>query len=422
MLRPTLACSLLALAAPACTSSGDPPEVKSDLARNMTPSNADVPQLVHDNTAFAADLYGQVAAAAPKDNLFLSAHSISTALAMTYAGAETTTASQMAATMHFTLPPAQLHAAFDALDLALASRATSADSTTIPFQLHNASSLWGQTGMDFQQPFLDTLAVNYGAGLRVQDFVKDPEGSRGTINDWVSKETNDKIPDLLGPGTITTETRFVIANAIYFTAAWQDPFKEGDTTNDAFTNVSGESVTVPTLHGGGEWEYASAAGYEAVEIPYDGGQLGMIVVVPDDLATFEASLDGETIEGIESALHGAAITLSMPKFEFSSPFSLKDALQALGMTSAFGEDADFSGIDGARDIFIAAVLHKGFLHIDEKGTEAAAATAVIGAGDAEEEQHTVVVNKPFLIFIHDRPTNAILFQGRMADPSQAQGE
>jgi serpin B len=397
------------------TSAGDPTEVSSGLARNLSPqvADADYAALVAGDTAFAVDLLHQVGGA--DGNLFFSPHSISQALAMTYAGAAGTTATQMADALHFTLPPATLHAAMDRLDLELASRATAATSDTRPFQLHVANAIWGQDGAPFQAPFLDTLAVNYGAGLHVVDYAHAAETARGTINDWVAARTNDKILDLLPVGSVDAGTRLVLTNAIYFSAAWAHPFEASATADGAFTTTGGP-VAVPMLHEVAELSYGAGDGYQAAEIPYDGEQLSMVVIVPDALASFQAALTPDKLAAVLHALSTASVTLTLPKFRFTAPLSLAPALQALGMVDAFGPAADFSGIDGARDLQITGVLHKGFVGIDEAGTEAAAATAVVVGTTSVPEPHTLVVDRPFLFAIRDRPTGAILFVGRVVDP------
>jgi len=396
------------------TDPNDPPEVRSDLARDLDPdvSPAELDELVAGDTAFATDLYGMVRGA--PGNLFFSPHSISTALAMTYAGAEGVTEAEMAETMHFTLPEPALHAALSRLDLELASRATSGSSDERPFQLHTANSIWGQDGFTFLDPFLDTLAVHYGAGLRVLDFEADPDGSREVINGWVEEQTEDRIVDLLPAGSITGLTRLVLTNAIYFSAAWDEPFEAVDTEPGTFTTPTG-AVTVDTMHQVAELGYGVGEGFRAAELPYDGGQLSMVIVVPDALEDFEAALSPETIEAVHASLGTAQLTLSLPKFSFDAPLSLAEILAELGMPSAF-DGADFSGIDGTQRLAIFDVLHKGFIGIDEAGTEAAAATAVIIGDTSVPESATLTLDRPFLFWIRDRPTGALLFLGRLTTP------
>jgi serpin B len=397
-------------------SATDIPEVRSDLDRDLQPTvtASELDALVAGNTEFATDLYKQVRD--KPGNLFMSPHSISTALAMTWAGASTNTAAQMADTLHFGLPAVQQHAAFNKLDLELASRAANAQGDTIPFRLTTANAIFGQEGKTFMVPFLDTLARNYGAGMRVLDFEGDPDGSRVTINDWVEDKTNDRIKDLLPEGSVTDATKLVLTNAIYFSAAWAEPFEASATADGPFWIGGDSQVVVPFLHGNHEQGYAAGDGWKAAELPYDGGQLSMVVIVPDNLAAFEAALSPQLLDTIMDAMHAYALDLKLPKFRFDAPLGLKDVLVALGMTDAFNEAADFSGIDGTRNLLIQDVLHKGFVSIDEKGTEAAAATAVLVGDTAAPEPATLVVDRPFLFLIRDKPTGAILFVGRVVDP------
>ncbi len=392
------------------------PEVRSGLDRDLTPdvSPAELEKLVEGNTAFAVDLY-QLARPSGA-NLFMSPHSVSIALAMTYAGASGATATQLADALHFTLPEPQLHAAWGALDLALISRADQATGDTIPFRLTTANALFGQTGWRFLPAFLDTLAVNYGAGMRVLDFAAAPEPSRATINDWVEDRTEDRIKDLLPEGSITSSTRLVLANAIYFSAAWATPFEASETADRPFKLAGGAEIAVPTLHQDVELGYGAGSGFRAAELPYDGDQLSMVVVLPDDLAAFEDGLDVPRLEEVLASLTPHQLALSLPKFKFDAPLGLKDILIELGMEDAFTARADFSRIDGARDLVIADVLHKGFVAIDERGTEAAAATAVIFEDTSVPERATLAVDRPFFFLIRDRPTGAILFVGRVVDP------
>jgi serpin B len=398
----------------ACGDSGssDAPEVKSDLARNTAPnvSGGDLAALVAGDTQFATDLYGL--ARTNPGNLFMSPHSISAALAMTYAGARGTTATQIADVFGFT---PTVHSAQNALDLALASRGQNAHDDTIPFKLTTANSIWGQEGKEFQAEFLDTLALNYGAGLHVLDFLSSPDPSRLTINAWVADHTNDKIPNLLPEGSVSADTRLVLTNAVYFSAAWQNPFKAEQTSDRPF-QVTGSNVSVPTMAQNEEMGYAEGDGWTAAEVPYDGGELSMTVVVPSgDLSTLEASLSPALLEQITTT-RVAQVDFQIPKFKYSAPLGLTDALQTLGMLDAFGPSADFSGIDGTQDLVIQDVIHEGFIGINEAGTEAAAATAVLIGDTAAPEQRTLHADKPFLFFIRDIQTKEILFIGRVVDP------
>jgi len=383
---------------------------------------SDQTELVSGNSAFAFDLYHFL-----KDekagNLFYSPHSISLALAMTYAGARGETEQQMADTLHYTLPQDQLHPAFNWLDLELASRGEGAEGKDDGgFRLNIANSTWGQKDHPFLPEYLDTLALNYGAGMRLVDFVGDPEASRLAINDWVSDQTEGRIKDIVPRGAIDELTRLVLANAIYFNAAWAAPFEESQTQDGPFYPLEGGRVTVPMMGQTTMFGYAEGEGYQAVELPYDGWELSMVILLPaeGEFETFEGSLDAGRVDAITSDLTYERVILTMPKFEVESSFSLVDALSEMGMPVAFSMDADFSGIDGMRDLYIGEVIHKAFVSVDEAGTEAAAATVVImpamTAADPEEPIE-VTVDRPFIFFIRDIETGAILFVGRVVDPS-----
>ncbi len=416
-----------ALALAGCTDSGDPDPgdfdtVSSDHLRITDPdvSAGDMQALVAGNTAFALDLYQQLAAG-HDGNLFYSPLSISLALAMTYAGARTETAAEMADTLSFTLEPDRLHPAFDALDLELASRETPPDEYADDgFHLKIANSIWGQTGYPFETPFLDVLAENYGAGLNLLDYATVPEECRATINAWVEDNTAGKILDLLPAGSITTLTRLVLTNAVYFKAAWNDPFDPADTATADFHRADESTVAVDMMNEVSMLPYGDGDGYQAVELPYDGEQLSMVVLVPDagTLDTFAGALTPSSLDAILDGMSEHEVTLGLPKFSFDFGLSLEQTLQAMGMQLAFTFDSDFTGMTTVEDVRISDVIHKAFVGVDEEGTEAAAATAVImEGGSGPPEPASLTVDRPFLFLIRDRPTGSILFVGRVVDPS-----
>jgi len=392
---------------------------KARVAAPVVPQ-ADLAAQVSGNSAFAVDLHK--ALSGQKGNLFYSPYSISLALAMTYAGARGDTESQMADALHYTLPQSALHPAFNALDQALASRGQGAQGKDgTPFRLSIANSIWGQKGFKFLPAFLDVLAENYGAGLRLLDFAASPEPSRATINQWVSDQTAGKIPDLLPQGSIDSDTRLVLANAIYFNAAWRDPFEKADTRDGAFHLLEGGQTTVPMMSATHYYGYAAGAGYQAVKLPYSGGDTDMVILLPDSggFSAFEGSLDAATMDTIIGDLETRRVALVMPRFTFKSEFRLSDALKDMGMTLAFSEQADFSGMDGKRDLLIDQVYHQAFVAVDEAGTEAAAATAVVIAPTSAQPAPPieVTVDRPFLFLIRDTQTGSILFVGRVLNPT-----
>ena len=415
------------------TNSG-PSEAKSTLTRDLAPnvSPADEAALVAGNNDFAFAAY-KALAASNSNNQFFSPYSISSALAMTYAGASGATATEIAAALHFTLPQAALHPAFDAVDLALtadnddASDASDSNSGT-PKQegkklvLHVANSLWAAKDASFHQPFLDTLAVSYGAGVRLTDFAGNPEGSRTTINDWVSNETEDRINDLLPDGSISGSTRLVLVDAIYFNASWSSPFQASSTTPADFNRIDGSKVSAPTMHERIWSAYASTDSYDAIELPYLGNAV-MDVVMPKagTLSDFESKLDGAQFQTILAGFSHGDVDVSLPKFGYhGGTISLKSLLQGLGMKTAFESDADFSAMID-EPISIGDVVHKAFLAVDESGTEAAAATAVImdaGASPGPSKPiPAITVDHPFMVVIRETTTGSILFAGRIGDPT-----
>jgi len=376
--------------------------------------------LVVGNSVFALDLYQVLREEG--GNLFYSPYSISLALAMTYAGARGETERQMADTLHFTLPQDRLHPAFNALDLELAGRGEGAEGKDGEgFRLNIVNAIWGQTGYKFLREFLDVLAENYGAGLRLLDFVKAPEESRITINDWVSDQTEGRIEDLIPQGEIDALTRLVLANAIYFNAAWLNPFEEERTQDGPFYLLDGGEVTVPMMRQTELFGYAEGEGYQAVELPYDGSELSMVILLPrqGEFAAFEGSLNAARVDAVLKELAHKQVALTLPKFEFESGFRLVEALAAMGMPVAFSDDADFSGMTGNLDLFISAVIHKAFVSVDEAGTEAAAATAVVMEMKAARPTEPVemTVDRPFVFLIRDIQSGAILFVGRVLNPS-----
>lgn len=399
------------------------PVVQSEVPRAMAPevSAEDLAELAGGNSAFAFDLY-QLLKESKDGNLFYSPYSISLALAMTYAGARGETERQMADALHYTLPQDRLHSAFNGLDLELARRGQVAQGKDGGgFRLNIANAIWGQTGYQFLPEFLDTLAESYGAGLRLLDFASDPEEARLTINNWVSDQTEGRIKDLIPPGLIHALTRLVLTNAIYFNAAWAEPFEVESTVDGPFTLLDGGQVTVPMMQGTESLGYAEGPGYQAVELPYDGRELSMVILLPEagGFETFEGGLDAGQVESIVHDLTYRQVALTMPRFEFESEFDLAETLAALGMPVAFSGDADFSGMDGGRNLFISEVVHKAFVSVDEAGTEAAAATAVVMEVMAAlpEEPVEVIIDHPFIFFIRDIETGAILFIGRVVDPA-----
>ena len=381
----------------------------------------DLDQLADGNRAFGLDLYHQLETM--DGNLFYSPYSISSALAMTYAGAEGKTAEEMAAVFHFLMEEDRLHPAFNALDQYLEGLAKQevSDDVGEVFQLNVANAIWGQKDFHFESDFLDILATNYGAGLRLLDYVLEPEKSRVTINDWVSDQTEERIQDLIPQGATNSDTRLVLSNAIYFKATWLESFEESLTEDKIFHGLNGEEFMTPMMSLGSDasFPYYQGEGFQAVDLPYLGGQVSMLVIVPDEgkFTDFEVNLNSEILDEIIGNLAYQPMYLNFPKFEFETEISLATILAKMGMPSAFNDGADFSGMTGTKDLFISDVFHKAFVSVDEEGTEAAAATAVVmSLTSAPENPLRLEVDRPFLFLIRDIQTNSILFMGRVVEP------
>lgn len=376
----------------------------------------DTQQLTGDNAAFGLAVLQKAPA---NESFFVSPHSLSIALAMTYAGARERTAQQMAQALHFTLPPPSLHAAFGALDLELGRRTEKAVESGQAFKLNVVNALWGQRGYAFLPAYLDLLAESYGAGLSLLDFASEPEASRASINGWVSKRTESRIPELIPAGAVTSATVLVLTNAIYFNASWELPFEPGDTTDGSFARLDSSPVAARLMHQTKEHRYAEGDGWQALELPYVGQDVSMLVLLPASgrFPEVRAKLDAPMLASVVAGLQTRLVVTTLPRFQLRTQLAVKATLQALGMTDAFqGGVADFSGMDGARGLFVQDVVHEAFVSVDEKGTEAAAATAVIVGRTSIPEQATFTADRPFLFVIRDNPTGAVLFLGQVTSP------
>jgi serpin B len=368
---------------------------------------------VNGNTRFAADLYNKLSTGT--GNTFFSPYSISVALGMTWAGAAGTTETAMAATLHFPCGQDRLHACVNALDLQLKARANAAG-----FVYSCVNQLWGEKTARFESAFLRTVSENYGTGMRLLDFLHQPDPSRIVINTWVSEQTHDRIKDLIPQASIDQDTRLVLTNAIYFKAEWADTFSSEDSRNGYFFRSQNDSTATKLMHREGSYATVQAADYSAIELPYRGGTASMLIVMPawGKMVAVETSLSPEFITALTASLAANLVGLGLPKFSFTQAFSLKDQLIALGMGTAFSGLADFSGISKEEALCIADVIHKAFVAVDEKGTEAAAATAVIMRPTSiQYPPPAFVVNRPFIFLIRDRASGAVLFMGKVVDPT-----
>ncbi len=385
--------------------------------RDTTPGVSDsaVASLVKGHTAFAMDLYHKLDTGAA--NLFFSPYSLSTALAMTWGGARGQTEQDMAAVLHFPAPQATLHAECDALDLALTAHAEACG-----FELHIVNQLWGEKTWTFLPDYLKLLSVNYGAGMLLLDFLHSPGPSAQVINSWVATQTQQRIQNLIPPGAISDLTKLVLTNAIYFKAQWADTFEHQESGDRIFYRGAADSISTTFMHRNGSYGYCSGSEFSAVKLPYKGNETSMLIILPAQgmMAQTAATLSTDCLDSVRSSLQSTYLALYLPKFSFTTgPIGMSAPLMSLGMASAFDDSADFSGIDGMRDLRITEVYHKAFVAVDEEGTEAAAATAVImGNMASAPPQTTFSADRPFIFLICDDPTGAVLFMGELADPSR----
>jgi serpin B len=379
---------------------------------------ADKAAVAQGNTQFALDLYAQLRA---KDgNLFFSPYSISTALAMTRAGARGDTASEMDKTLHYTLEGDKLHAAFGGLVQEV--NGDPADKKR-GYQLSTANALWGQKNYGFKPDFLKLNKDHYGAGLKDVDFVGATEDARKTINGWVEKETHDKIKDLLAPGVLTGDTRLVLTNAIYFKGDWATQFKKDLTKDEPFTLSADKKATVPLMHQRMKFPYFASNSFQMLEMPYVGKDLSMVVLLPkkaDGLADLEKTLAADKLTDWLSKLREEEVDVALPKFKTTLSLDLTKMLADMGMPKAFSSStADLSGMAGEPgDLFISAVVHKAFVDVNEEGTEAAAATGVVVSTESLHIMPVFRADHPFVFLIRDKRSGSILFLGRLADPQK----
>jgi len=396
----------------------------------LAPSAAqrdDTTALVAGNNAFAFDFYGQIAGRSDS-NLIFSPFSISQAFGMLMAAARENTASQMADTLHYTLPQDALHPAFAALNADLSTRETpNAGSEGERLQLNIVNAIWAQEGFPFREAYLALLQDFYEGGLNFADFVQAAEAARETINTWIEDQTEDKIQDMLPPGVLNADTRLVLVNAIYFNGSWLNPFEPSATQDAPFNLLDGSIVSVSMMAQQESLGYLQGNGFQVVELPYFGNDMAMLIVLPDSdqFESVQTQLDGVWFERTRNAVSYRDVRLYMPRFEFETSLDLRTSLQQMGLTDVFdGNVADLTGMfDPAavnENLFVTAALHKAFIGVDETGTEAAAATAiVVGITSAPMPSQPVEVrlDRPFMYTIYDRQTGAILFLGQVLNPT-----
>lgn len=385
--------------------------------RALAAPDKDVQSIVDGSAGFGSRLYSKLRGR--DGNLFFSPASISWALGMTHAGAREATARQMARLLGLRLPAARLHQAHQRLLAALRSKGKSG------VELAVANALWGQRGHPFLPGYRELIKASYGGQLEQVDFKKDPVGARATINSWVSKKTRGKIDGLLPEGNLDPLTRLVLANAVYFKGIWTFTFPKKDTRDEPFRLGAGRRVTVPLMRLTGSFRYQGNRAFQVLELPYRGGELGMVILLPRKVgrfATVERYLQPAPLRRLLRGLPRRKVRVQLPRFSISQPLELTSLLKGLGMRDAFTSGrADLSGMDSTRELYLSATLHRAWVEVNEEGTEAAAATAVIHAAEGESEHDPPLfrADRPFLFLIRHRPTGAVLFVGRLSNPGGA---
>ncbi|OPX68121.1 MAG: Serpin (serine protease inhibitor) [Methanoregulaceae archaeon PtaB.Bin056] len=420
------ALSVLAILLAGCTApawpgpsiAGETPAPRPTITQSSPPLGA----VVDANNRFAFDLFNSLADDPEygKGNIFFSPYSISTALAITYEGAREETADEIRSVFHFPDNRAILRSGYVNLIAHINGQADA-------FTLRTANALWAEKTHTFLPDYISTAERNYVAKTTNMDFIHQPEGSRLTINSWVEDQTEDRIKDLIPPGEINPSTALVITNAIYFKGTWVKQFDPSLTRDADFMAGSGTTIRVPMMQRTDDAAisgYAETDTFQVLEMPYDSGdgaELSMLVILPgeNDTAGIAQSLDSGTLQEIRKSLAYKTVRVYFPKFTMETKYFLPRTLSAMGMPTAFTAGADFSGMDGGRDLFITNIIHQAFVDLNEEGTEAAAATAVImGKGAAPPEDNVPVfrADHPFIFFIQERETGSILFMGRVSEP------
>ena len=414
--------------------------VKSSVSYDDSPDydSGDMEELVNGLSDYTFDFYHQVSAdeSFQDRNIFFSTYSIENALAMTWAGANNNTAEEIADSLHITLPSSSFHSTLNALNVDINNRDDVVKMGGVPldlgdtFQLNSVNAVWSNIGYPFLSSYLDILSQNYDVGVQTLDFSGQPDASRLVINQWVEDQTNDKIKDLLPEGSISSDTAVVLTNAIYFKASWLSQFDEGATTPGDFTRLDNSTVTSQMMHQEVRTRSFQSEDFDAVELPYvspydeyqSSNELSTLLIVPHigKFSSVESAVDNNFIQSILSSLSTRDVELTLPKFEFDCEIRCKEIMRNLGMIDAFDPDeADFSNMVDPEDSnpYINEIYHKAFIAVDEEGTEAAAATAVVVDAVIAYESVNISIDRPFIFLIRDDFTGTILFMGRVIDPS-----
>ena len=381
-----------------------------------------IQEVVNANNKFAFDIYSKLDTAEQK-NMFYSPYSLSAALAMTSEGAKGTTADEINSVFH--LPEkSTLRPNFAAIYNQI-------NQENNEYELRTGNALWVQQDHPFLEEYRSNVETYYGGKAANVDFIRETEKSRQTINNFIEEQTNNKIQELLPQGVLNANTKLVLTNAVYFKGTWEWEFDTSDTRDQEFKITPSNIVQTPMMYmkpDKATFNYADLGDVQLLELPYKGGDISMLILLPaENLDALESSLTAEKLSEYKTQMKEASLdSITLPKFEFDTKYSLADTLSALGMPTAFtpydpmGSEvtADFSGMDGTRDLFISAVIHKAYINVDEKGTEAAAATGVVLRATSAMPSNVFRADHPFIFIIQEKKTGNILFMGRVTDPTQ----
>ena len=387
----------------------EPPEVNASGSTQQG-----VQEVVNANNQFAFDLYSEIDK--EDENIFYSPYSISAALAMTYEGAEGQTAEEMKSVFHF--PEKNI------LRPNFAAIYNEINKKNKDYELKTGNALWVQQDFPFLRNYLDTVETYYGGKATNLDFVTKTEESRQTINSFIEQQTNNKIKDLIPPGVLGAMTRLVLTNAIYFKGTWEWEFDKADTHEMDFKITPNNIVKTQMMYMNPEktsFNYLENQDMQILELPYKDKEISMLILLPkENLNNIKSSLSSENLKEWKSQMQKTSLDeIYLPKFEFDTKYFMEKTLSALGMPTAFSNNADFSGMTGNKDLFIDSVIHQAYVKVDEKGTEAAAATAVVMIATSigpDAERTIFKADRPFIFLIQENETGNILFLGKVVDP------
>jgi serpin B len=370
------------------------------------------------NNQFTFDLYKNLSDNHENTgkNIFFSPFSLSSVMAVTYEGARGRTAEEIRAVMHFPENTSQIRQGFSEIYSGINRKQKT-------FVLRTANALWVEKTYRIKPEFIRTAQQYYQANATNLDFINNAEASRTTINKWVEGETNNKIRDLLPAGSIDSATPLVITNAVYFNGKWEIPFNPEETYARDFHLASGQITRIPFMNRGDHYRYSEIDDDKMLELPYNGStgkNLSMLIYLPEtgNETTLGNTLDTRRISDLERKLSETRVVIWIPKFTMETGYNLPETLSGLGMPTAFKSSADFSGIDGANDLFIKGVVHKAFVDVNEEGTEAAAASTVYFTKGSGNQPASFEADHPFLFMIKDCENGNILFIGRVMNPNE----